>query len=45
MMLDNGTVVYLWFGKNSSEMEKKLSLKSVQVHDHILYAYVHIHAD
>ena len=31
MMLDNGSVVYLWFGRNASEIEKKLSLKSVQV--------------
>ncbi len=32
MMLDNGSEVFLWFGKNSSEMEKKLALKSAQVH-------------
>lgn len=32
MMLDNGEVVFIWFGKNASEMEKKLSMKSAQVY-------------
>lgn len=32
MMMDNGTTVFIWFGKNASEMEKKLSLKSAQVY-------------
>ena len=31
MMLDNGEAVFIWFGKNASEMEKKLSMKSAQV--------------
>lgn len=31
MILDNGTTVFVWFGKNASEMEKKLSMKSAQV--------------
>ena len=32
MMLDSGAEVFLWFGKASSEIEKKLSLKSAQVY-------------
>lgn len=31
MILDNGSAVFVWFGMNGSEMEKKLSLKSAQV--------------
>lgn len=31
MILDNGTTLFVWFGKNASEMEKKLSMKSAQV--------------
>ncbi len=31
MIMDNGEVLFVWFGKNSSEMEKKLSMKSAQV--------------
>lgn len=31
MLLDNGSALFAWFGKNASEMEKKLSLKSAQV--------------
>lgn len=31
MIIDNGFTVFVWFGKNSSEMEKKLALKSAQV--------------
>ena len=31
MLLDSGQNVFLWFGKNASEMEKKLAVKSAQV--------------
>ena len=31
MILDGGTTVFIWFGKNASEMEKKLAMKSAQV--------------
>ena len=31
MLLDSGENVFLWFGKNASEMEKKLAVKSAQV--------------
>ena len=31
MLLDNGKQVYVWFGKNASEVEKKLAVKSAQV--------------
>ena len=31
MILDNGTNVFVWFGKNSSEMERRLAVRSCQV--------------
>ena len=33
MLLDNGKQVFVWFGKNASEVEKKLAVtvKSAQV--------------
>ena len=35
MLLDNGKQVYVWFGKNASEVEKKLAVKSAQVSCHM----------
>lgn len=35
MMLDSGKNVFLWFGKNASEVERKLSVKSAQVRTEI----------
>ena len=32
MILDTGSEIFLWFGPNSAEMEKKLALKSAQVY-------------
>ncbi len=34
MLLDNGKQVFVWFGKNASEVEKKLAVKSAQVSSH-----------
>ena len=31
MLLDNGKQVFVWFGKNASEVEKKLAVKSARV--------------
>ena len=31
MLMDNGKQVFVWFGKNASEVEKKLGVKSAQV--------------
>jgi hypothetical protein len=31
MILDNGEMVFMWFGRDASEMVKKLSVKSAQV--------------